>query len=348
MAKRISQSQIAKELGVSQSLVSLVLNGRRDRIPDETYNRVWSLAVKEGYVPRGMQPVHSPEARHSYVGVILRSGLGLTAQGNTFGHVQEGLYSELRNSQIHTAYLGCEGDLSGHQLFELLGRRDPLLGIVVFGEVKESFLRALSGLNIELLSVYATFPGLCHSVVPNEQQSLDQLVDHLYGLGHRRFAWLGGNCRLANNRIRRDAFRRRLAERGVELDERCVVNMEEAGRQEGVDAAAELMRRDGGADSTAWVCYNGLVAYGALQFAMSSGIRIPEDVSLAAAGRTNICSEVHPYLTCAGSDPVRIGKAAARLLCQMAKEESRRPGAFVNLVEPSMFDPGETSMSPSS
>lgn len=344
MKKRISQSQIAKELGVSQSLVSLVLNGCRDNVSDESYNRIWNLADEKGYVPRGMQPVHAPEVRRSYVGVVLRSGLKLATQSNTFSHVHQGLYTVLQQAHISTTFLGGEGELDEKMLYELMRRRDPLQGIVVFGEVKETFLRALSELGVEILSVYANAPGLCHSVLPNEKQSVEQLVDHLATLGHTRFAFLGGNMGLGRNKARLSALRDSLASRDIGFDERFAVNVAKGDRQEGFDCAAELVRRAEGLDSpTAWVCHNGLMARGALQFALLRGIKVPEEISLVAIDRTRACKEIHPFMTSAGSDPQAVGEQAAKLLCRSPDDATHEEKMFTDLVVPSFFDAGETS-----
>jgi LacI family transcriptional regulator len=344
MAKRISQSEIAKELGVSQSLVSLVLNGRRDGISDKSYNKIWEAAEASGYVPRGMQPNHAPEARRNYVGIVHRAGLSLDQPSNTFSHVQQGLFKVLQQSFISTTFLGGEGDLNEKKLFDLLGQRDPLQGIVVFGQVRVAFLKALGALRISLVSVYGSAPGLCHSVTPNEKQSLEQLVDHLVGLGHERFAWLGGNEGLGRHELRLNALRECLSIRGLSLDDRFVVSVKNGDRQEGFDCATELMKRCQDSPSpppTAWVCFNGLMARGAHQFALTNGISIPQDISLVAVDRTRVCQEIHPNLTSASSCPDAIGEEAAKLLGR--GEEPNENQTFVDLVVPSEFALGETS-----
>jgi len=268
VAKRISQSQIAKELGVSQSLVSLVLNGRRDGISDKSYREIWQVAVANGYAPRGMQPV----------------------------------------------------------------------------EVSEPFLRALGQLRVPLLNVYASASGLCHSVTPNEKQSLEQIVDHLVDLGHERFAWLGGNRQLGRHQMRLGALRDCLSSRGLELNEKHVVSVDKGDRQEGFDCAEELMNRVGDDRSnapTAWICHNGLMARGAFQFALLRGIRIPDEISLAAVDRTRVCTEIRPDLTSASSDPEAIGEEAAKQICKADEPGENR--ILVDLVIPSEFSEGETS-----
>ena len=52
--KRISQTQIANELGYSQALVSMVLNSRKQGISEKAYQRIWDYATTHGYSPRGM------------------------------------------------------------------------------------------------------------------------------------------------------------------------------------------------------------------------------------------------------------------------------------------------------
>jgi len=284
-------SDAGDSLGVSQSLVSLVLNGRRDGISDRSYNKIWEAAEASGYVPRGMQPVHAPEARRNYVGIVHRGGLKLDQPSNTFSHVQQGLFKVLQQSFISTTFLGSEGDLNEKKLFDLLGQRDPLQCIVVFGEVRVRFLKALGALRISLICVYGSTPGLCHSVTPNEKQSLEQLVDHLVSLGHESFAWLGGNRHLGRHQLRLSALRECLSIRGLGLDDQCIVSVDKTDRQEGFDCAAELMKRFDGNRSqapTAWICHNGLMARGAHQYALTNGVRIPEDISLVTPLRRRL------------------------------------------------------------
>jgi len=216
----------------------------------------------------------------------------------------------------------------------------------VFGEVSEPFLKALGQLRVSLLSVYASAPGLCHSVSPNEKQSLEQIVEHLADLGHERFAWLGGNCLLGRHQMRLTALRDCLAARGLNLDEKFIVSVEEGDRQEGFDCAAYLMDRVGDDRTkapTAWICHNGLMARGAHQFALAHGIRIPEDISLAAVDRTRVCTEIRPDLTSASSNPELIGQEAAKQLCAPASQDQGENRIMVDLVIPSEFSPGETS-----
>src|SRR5712671_5701197 len=79
----VSQQQIARDLGVSQALVSMVLNGKRENISEDSYRRIWDHALKIGYRPKGMQ-LNGSGGLNTNVGFILRSGLRLHTQSNFF------------------------------------------------------------------------------------------------------------------------------------------------------------------------------------------------------------------------------------------------------------------------
>src|SRR5205085_1541291 len=72
--KKISQTLLAKELGVSQALVSLALNGRSVGINPDTYKRIWDRAISLGYLPKGMRVESTPDSsRAKQIGYILRA-----------------------------------------------------------------------------------------------------------------------------------------------------------------------------------------------------------------------------------------------------------------------------------
>ena len=76
-AAKISQTQLAKEMGISQALVSAVLNGHRSGVNPTTYERIWKHALKRGYHPKGMHFAAAPATRAQQVGFILRAPLRL-------------------------------------------------------------------------------------------------------------------------------------------------------------------------------------------------------------------------------------------------------------------------------
>ncbi|MDI1320195.1 MAG: hypothetical protein PSW75_08385, partial [bacterium] len=201
--KKISQTQLAKELGVSQALVSLALNGRSVGINPATYKRIWERAVSLGYLPKGMRVDSTPDsARVQQIGFILRAPLRLYIPSTYFGHVQHGLHQELETRGYRAVYLGAEDELSADKLRKLFHPSHHLGGVVVLGEVARPFMEELCRLTRRVVAVSARYPGLCHSVLGNEPEALKHIVRHLFNLGHQRIGWLGGNAALGRHDAR--------------------------------------------------------------------------------------------------------------------------------------------------
>jgi LacI family transcriptional regulator len=82
----------------------------------------------------------------------------------------------------------------------------------------------------------------------------------------------------------------------------------------GYGAARRLLTR--GPELDALLCYNDLVAVGALQACASEGRRVPEDVALVGFDDILLAGLVTPPLTTLRSDRRRLGGEAVRLLLQ--------------------------------
>src|ERR1700761_6681819 len=89
----ISQQQIARELGFSQSLVSKVLNGQHAGLPDDTVKTIWEYARDHGYRPRGinLEMLVAETVATQMVGFVLRSPLRLVPESQIFLHAPQGM-----------------------------------------------------------------------------------------------------------------------------------------------------------------------------------------------------------------------------------------------------------------
>src|SRR5258708_39225034 len=105
---KISQQRIARDLGVSQALVSLVLNGRKNGINPDSYRKIWDHAVRLGYSTKGMRAEATPGSMGPrQVGLIMRSGLHLANPSNLFTQAQHGLHAGMLPGGVSTVSLGA-------------------------------------------------------------------------------------------------------------------------------------------------------------------------------------------------------------------------------------------------
>ena len=314
--KKISQTQLAKELGVSQALVSLALNGRSAGINPDTYKRIWEHAVALGYLPKGMRVESTPDsARAKQIGFILRAPLRLYIPSTYFGHVQHGLHQELEEHGYRAVYLGAEDELTPEKLRKHFHPSHHLSGVIVLGEVARPFMEELCRLTRRVVAVSARYPGLCHSVLGNESEGLTEVVRHLFNLGHERIGWLGGNAGLGRHDARLAACKAAMGQIGLKLNPRYTVVLKEADRAEGAEAMHGLMKFARRADfPTAFVAYNTGMAAGAAMGLQREGWKVPGDISLASADVSRLSIEGALRITGAGTSPDKLGEAAARLV----------------------------------
>ena len=331
--KRISQTQIAKELGYSQALVSMVLNGRKQGISEDAYQRIWDCAKTHGYSPRGMNIDSARETTDSTtIGYILRSPLKLANKSNFFNHVHQGLHDNLDKDGVKMVFLGSEDDIQVDSLQVLAVKSNSVKGIAIMGEVQPEFLEGVRKLGLPIVYISARATGKCHSVLGNEQESESLLVNHLCELGHRKFAWLGGNKFMGRHSERFAGVIDALKGHNFSLDDNSIVRLKGADRMEGFNAAKQILESTSPDFPTAWICLNSLMARGAISYLFQNGYRIPQDISITAIDMTAVCTEENPTITCASAFPEDMGAEAARLLLEAIKGSTQ---SFIDVTLPS-------------
>jgi LacI family transcriptional regulator len=338
--RKVSQQQIAKDLGLSQTLVSMVLNGRKNGVSADSYSKIWKHAKVIGYQPKGMKLSDQAEEAGT-VGFILRSGIKLDTTNRYFSHVQHGLHQALSAKGHSLIFLGYEDLLDARSLEESFSPNRSMRGIALLGEVKLPFLHALRQMESRIVSVGAQYPGLCHSVQPNEQQAAEQLVEHLVSLGHKTFGWIGGMQGMQRGRYRMEAVMSALRLRNISIQRDHFMEFVKADRGEGREAACRfLMLKKKKQRPTALICFNSLIARGAVTLLQQSGVRVPEEVSVVSMDRSGANTEDHPFMTRAGADPEKLGYFAGEMIL---KSEGAHADVFSDLVISSEITLGESS-----
>ena len=342
--KRISQVQIAKELGFSQALVSMALNDRKKDISESAYKAIWNYALQHGYSPRGMNiETANSTAAATTIGYILRSPLKLATKSNFFSQVHQGLYDHLNSKDIKTVFLGSEDDIVSATTSQPFTLPISVKGIAIMGEICPDLLAKLQAHNKPIVYISARSMGKCHSILSNETESAEFLVEHLIALGHTSFAWLGGNRKLGRHHDRFTSTANALKAHGFTLEEHHRAQEIGADRKEGHIAASQILEKSGNTPPTAWICLNGLMARGAINKLYQSGIKVGTHVSVAAFDMTQLCLEEYPTITCAGTNPEIMGAEAAKILLSAINSESN---ILTDITIPSKLRIGESTSEP--
>jgi DNA-binding LacI/PurR family transcriptional regulator len=148
------------------------------------------------------------------------------------------------------------------------------------------------------------------TVTIDERAGGGAAVRHLYDLGHRRIAYVGGPAGSWSQGRRAEAIRDTAAALdGVVLTEVGNFTPDADGGR-----AAALQARKG--RTTAVIAYNDLQALGLLARWTEAGVRVPDDISLVGFDNTFVAGLSSPRLTSVGADLREFGESAVELLLE--------------------------------
>ncbi len=305
--RRPTMTDIAEAAGVSQTTVSLVLNGAANaRLATTTRDRVMRAAEQIGYeFVRRVSPVATrPGALIGFVADQMSPdpwcALGL--DGVRAKATEHGL-------GVIAAVTGGNRELEA----ETLARLAPLrLEGVVYAQIhttKVEVPAALSQMRTVLLNCYAEDRSL-PSVLPGEVGAGHTATDRLLREGHRRIGFITGEAWMDASRDRLHGYKRALATADLPFDPR-LVRVGNWQPTSGYVATLDLMRAEW---PTAVFCANDLMALGCLDALRDLGLRVSEDVSVMGFDDREIAQHLRPALTSVILPHVEMGAAAVGLL----------------------------------
>ncbi len=151
--------------------------------------------------------------------------------------------------------------------------------------------------------------------IDNTQGAVDATT-HLVELGHRRIAFLSGPLTSATAADRMEGFRRTMAQRGLTVEERMVIEGDFS-TEGGAKGLRQLLANP--PLPTALFAANDQMAMGAIREARHQGLRIPKDLAVVGFNDIASASEIDPPLTTVHLSLRQIGQMAGDLLLGQVK-----------------------------
>jgi LacI family transcriptional regulator len=289
--KNITIEDVARCAQVSLKTVSRVLNNEANVRP-ATAEKVRIAITELGYRPNAAARALA-STRSYFIGIIA---------ANPSPHyilaLQRGGVKACREKGYHLAVE--EIDLASPTLAEdfeqilLTARFD---GIFIAPPATDSTIL------LDLLDKYqvryvrldpATEFTRSDSIVANDEHGVEQVVDHLWALGHRRFGLINGPTAHRASHVRRDAFLARI----VALSGTTDIVQEQDGEflfKSGFTAAEALLNQD--TPPTAIFACNDEMAAGVMAAAAQMGIKVSQQLSVVGFDDSEVAGYTWPPLT---------------------------------------------------
>jgi LacI family transcriptional regulator len=307
--RRITMTDVATLAGVSQTTVSLVLNGIAEaKVSDKTIARVKeaAMALNYAHVVRRAGSVSRREGR--VIGFVVDEMSTDPWMAIALDGIRETAAANGQDVLIFATSGNAEAEASAYQT---LGRLSALG--VIYGTIQTRAIgQPLSppDLPVVLLNCYARDRSI-PSVTPGEVVGGRNATRHLIELGHRRIAIIQGEDWMDASKDRLKGYRQALAAADLPFDDTLV----RPGNWEPSDGYAQtmmLMRQ--AQPPSAIFCCNDLMALGCLEALKELGKKIPQDVSVVGYDDREIAQYVHPALTTVLLPHFEMGVLAAELL----------------------------------
>lgn len=323
MPNRVTMADVAREVGVSLMTVSRVVNDKEDVSPT-TRQRVLDAIERLGYRPSGI--ARSLATRRT--GTL---GLVVPDVANPF-------FSDVARGVEQVAYA------EGYNVFLCNTEEDPQRELAVLESLEEKRVDGLvlcsSRLDDDELRTALAFHSA--AVLINRRLEDDgcrvgavlvddvlggrQATQHLLDRGHQLIGFLTGPSGSRSGRCRVQGYRAALLAAALPYDPALTRNCSpvvEGGRE--VTCALLAVHPE----LTALLCYNDLVAVGALRACADLGRRVPDDVAVVGFDDIPLAALVTPPLTTCRAPRYELGLQAMHLLLDQIVG---RPGKCEEIV----------------
>ncbi len=296
---------VAQKAGVSVATVSRALNNPQS-LKSETLSRV-ERAIRALHYQRNDQARGLKANQSRLIGIMIPDILN-----PFFARIVRGAESLLGENGF-TAII-CDSEENAEREQRYLGRllQRRVEGLIMIPSLEKSAVvgtLAKSGLPIVYVDRY--FTRECDSVKGDSFSGISLLVGQLITAGYRRIAAICGPLTTLPGRERFDAFQQYLESHGLTILPEHI-RVSDFSIEGGYREMIALMNAP--VKPQAVVVHNNTMAIGALRAIREMGLRIPNDIAIAAFDEVNLADLVDPPLTVVVQPAEEMGRAAARML----------------------------------
>ena len=301
---------IARECGISKMTVSRVLAGRGGA--SSTLREKVLLVAKQLNYENNILASNFARRRSGFIGVAtaFKGLLHSHYLAEVFKGFQQIIHDSVWDFALFDILSPSFSD--GRKLQKLYRSRKVEGLLVVAPHLDDKFLATLANLQILLVVVGEMVTASDVScVVCDDVQGILLACEHLYTLGHRCIAFVGGPQDLATAIRRKNAYVEFCRSRDLQLPPEFIQEGDYtmgSGRVAGVKLLAAKNR------PTAIIAANDMMAFGLIESARELKIDVPREVSIVGFDDLPTAAERYPPLTTVHQPVVEMAARAARIL----------------------------------
>jgi LacI family transcriptional regulator len=313
--KKTSLNDIALQLGVSKTLVSLVLNGkaREHRISAEICKKVVNLAKELNYKPNQI-------AKGLRTGKTNTIGLMIADIANPFfGKLGREIEKEAAIHGYRVIFCSSDenADNSREQI-EMLQQGQVDGFIIAPPADSENQILSLKGSKTPFVLIDRHFPDIetDYIVVDNVQASFDA-VSHLIRKGYRKIACVTLNVHLNNMNQRVLGYKQALIDHNIQVDESLIKMMPFSHEKDDLVEAVKLLEPGNREKVDAVFFATSKLGIMGIETIHSMGLNIPVDIAVVSFDDPDAYKISQPPISAIAQPLKEIGYESVRLLLEL-------------------------------
>lgn len=311
---------IAKEAGVSPSTVSRVMT-QNARVSEEKRQRVEEVIRKYDYRPNALaQGLASPKTKvigllsadlmNPYYAALLTK---CEEEIHKRGYYPM-IFSPMNSYELEVRYLQKMFDMRVDAIIMMGGKSDQLVTDPEYADLINRLAES-----VPVITTGKVEGARCWQVCIDEMSGVDLAMEHLFSLGHRHIAMIGGHDRSKSTYDKRMRYKSILRSHGITFRERYVPESDYD-----IEGGYECMNRlfeTNRTMPTAVMAINDFSAVGVMRSVKEHGLGIPEDMAIVSFDNTFIVDTVMPRLTSVSYDYDSFGKTLVDTAVRLIQAE---------------------------
>jgi len=305
----VSLKDIARECGVSTATVSKALNNQKD-IGDDTKEKVKRIAKEMGYLPNSA--ARALKTNRSFnIGVLFTEEAGSGLKHEYFSGVLNGFKIQAELQGYDITFINTYFENQPMSYIEHCRYRNFEGVIIVCADYNDPNVYELLNSNIPIVTIDYIHQN-CTAVCSNNVRGIESLVRYVASKGHKKIAYIHGQTNSYVTKDRLASFYRIMGEFGLDIPDEYVREAAYLETKKTAILTRELLSLKNPPTCILYPDDTSLI--GGRNVIIETGLKIPNDISIAGYDGFEISQLIFPKLTTIHQDTNEIGREAARRL----------------------------------
>ncbi len=309
--KKTSLKDIAKQLGVSPALVSMVLNHRGDekKVSPETQKKVWNLVKKLNYKPNQV-------ARSLRLGNSKTIGLVIADISNIFySIIAKSIEEQASANGYSIIFMSSEEDPQKEETITRTLINRGIDGLILSTSCKDrDHIRKLRDSNIPFVLIDRYIPGIkTNYVLAGNYQGAFDMTEHLLSLGYTKIALLTVTpSHLTTMKHRISGYQDALRKNGRAVKNKLIKEIAYNNIKENMEKVLKDLILTEKVQAIFFL--NNKLTIAGLEILKRLKFRIPQDISIASFDDIELFKYSYPTITSVSQPKEDIGRIAFEVL----------------------------------